>query len=296
MMSQLFRRLFASLTALLALGSAAEARTPQQAKPALWAVSDSDTTIYLFGTIHLLPSDLKWRTARFDQAVTNSRELVVETIVDDKNPSKLMAAMASIGLAKGLPPLVDRVPAAKRAKLQAAMKKSGVPETAYNAMKTWMAAFLLLSNQFKDMGLGGGVEGVLRSDFLASNKPIGELESNVEQLSFFDRLPEAAQRNLLEGALEDNATVKRDFGGMLDAWARGDVKGIARTFDKDLSGSPELRDSLIRQRNSNWSKWIENRMAQPGEVLIAVGAGHLAGPNSVLEMLQKDGYKIKRVE
>ena len=127
-MSQLFRRLFASLTALLALGSAAEARTPQQAKPALWAVSDSDTTIYLFGTIHLLPSDLKWRTARFDQAVTNSRELVVETIVDDKNPSKLMAAMASIGLAKGLPPLVDRVPAAKRAKLQAAMKKSGVPE------------------------------------------------------------------------------------------------------------------------------------------------------------------------
>ena len=295
-MSQLFRRLFASFTALLALGSAAEARAPQQAKPALWAVTDADTTIYLFGTIHLLPGDLKWRTARFDEAVTNSRELVVETIVDDKNPSKLMAAMASIGLAKGLQPLVDRVPAAKRAKLQAAIKKSGVPETAYNAMKTWMAAFLLLSNQFRDMGLSGGVEGVLRDDFTAKNKPIGELETNVEQLSFFDRLPEAAQRNLLEGALEDNTTVKRDFGGMLDAWARGDVKGIARTFDKDLSGSPELRDSLIRQRNSNWSRWIEKRMAQPGEVLIAVGAGHLAGPNSVLEMLEKDGYKIKRVE
>src|SRR4249919_622948 len=139
MMSQFFRRFFASFTALLALASAAQARTPQQATPALWQVSDADTTIYLFGTIHLLPSDLKWRTLKLDLAVTNSRELVVETIVDDKNPSKLMAAMASIGLAKGLPPLVDRVPAPKRAKLQAAMKKSGVPETAYNAMKTWMA-------------------------------------------------------------------------------------------------------------------------------------------------------------
>ena len=137
---------------------------------------------------------------------------------------------------------------------------------------------------------------MLRTDFIASNKPIGELESNVEQLSFFDRLPEAAQRDLLEGALEENATVKRDFGGMLDAWARGDIKGIARTFDKDLSASPELRDSLIRQRNANWSKWIEKRMTQPGEVLIAVGAGHLAGPNSVLEMLRKDGYTIRRVE
>jgi len=295
-MTKLFQRFVAPVAALLSIGSAGQARAPQTAKPALWQVSDADTTIYLFGTIHLLPSDLKWRTPTLDQALTSSQELVVETIIDDKNPAKLMSAMASIGLAKGLPPIVERVPPAKKAALQAAIKKSGVPETAYNAMKTWMAAFLLLSNQFRDMGLSGGVEGVLRNDFIASNKPIGELETNVEQLSFFDRLPEAAQRNLLEGALEENATVKRDFGGMLDAWSRGDVKGIAKTFDHDLSTSPELRDSLIRQRNANWSKWIERRMTQPGAVLIAVGAGHLAGPYSVLEMLKKDGYKIQRVE
>jgi uncharacterized protein YbaP (TraB family) len=296
MMIKLLRRFVAPVTALLALGSAAEARTPQLAKPALWAVSDADTTIYLFGTIHLLPSDLKWRTPRLDQAMTSSQELVVETIIDDKNPTKLMSAMASIGLAKGLPPIAERVPPVKRAALKAAIKKSGVPEPAYNAMKTWMAAFLLLSNQFRDLGLSGGVEGVLRNDFIARNKPIGELESNLEQLSFFDRLPESAQRNLLEGALEEGTSVKREFGGMLDAWSRGDVNGIARTFDHDLSGSPEMRDSLIRQRNSNWSKWIERRMTQPGEVMVAVGAGHLAGRHSVLEMLRKDGYTIRRVE
>ena len=295
-MIKLLRRFVAPVTALLALGSAAEARTPQLAKPALWAVSDADTTIYLFGTIHLLPSDLKWRTPRLDQAMTSSQELVVETIIDDKNPTKLMSAMASIGLATGLPPIAERVPPAKRAALKAAIKKSGVPEPAYNAMKTWMAAFLLLSNQFRDLGLSGGVEGVLRNDFIARNKPIGELESNLEQLSFFDRLPESAQRNLLEGALEEGTAVKREFGGMLDAWSRGDVNGIARTFDHDLSGSPEMRDSLIRQRNSNWSKWIERRMTQPGEVMVAVGAGHLAGRHSVLEMLRKDGYTIRRVE
>ena len=295
-MTKLFQRFVAPVAALLSIGSAAQARAPQTAKPALWQVSDADTTIYLFGTIHLLPSDLKWRTPTLDQALTSSQELVVETIIDDKNPAKLMSAMASIGLAKGLPPIVERVPPAKRAALPAAIKKSGVPETAYNAMKTWMAGFLLLSNQFRDMGLSGGVEGALRNDFIASNKPIGELETNLEQLSFFDRLPEAAQRNLLEGALEQNTTVKRDFGGMLDAWSRGDVKGIAKTFDHDLSTSPELRDSLIRQRNANWSKWIERRMTQPGAVLNAVGAGHLAGPNSVLEMLKKDGYKVQRVE
>ena len=291
-----FRRVLAPAVALLAFGSAAEARAPQQARPALWAVSDADTTIYLFGTIHLLPSDLKWRTAKLDDAMTNSQELVVETIIDEKNPTKLFSAMASLGLAKGLPPLIQRVPPARRPALEAAIKKSGVPQQAYNGMKTWMAAFLLLSAQFKDLGLSGGVEGVLRGDFTARNKPIGELETNVEQLSFFDRLPEAAQLNLLEGALENTGSAKREFGGMLDAWTRGDVNGIARTFDKDMSNSPELRDTLLRQRNANWSRWIEQRMTQPGSVLIAVGAGHLAGPYSVIELLKKDGYKIRRVE
>jgi uncharacterized protein YbaP (TraB family) len=83
---------------------------------------------------------------------------------------------------------------------------------------------------------------------------------------------------------------------MLDAWSRGDVGGIARTFDHDLSDSPVLQQTLIRQRNANWSKWIEQRMAEPGTVLLAVGAGHLAGKNSVIEMLQKDGYKVRRLQ
>ena len=295
-MIKLLQRFIAPVTALLALGSAAQARAPQTARPALWAVSDPDTTVYLFGTIHLLPSDLKWRTAKLDQAMANSQQLVVETIIDEKNPTKLMSALASIGLAKGLPPLIERVPPAKRPALAAAIKRSGVPEKAFTGMKTWMAAFLLLSNQFKELGLSGGVDGVLRNDFLAHNKPIGELETNLEQLSFFDRLPESAQLNLLDGAIEDTSSMKQEFGGMLGAWSRGDVKGIAKTFDRDLAASPELRDNLIRQRNANWARWIEKRMAQPGAVLVAVGAGHLSGPGSVIETLKKDGYKVERVE
>jgi len=295
-MNKFLQRLFAPVAALLSLGSAAEARAPHLARPALWEVSDPDTTIYLFGTIHLLPSDMQWRTAKLDQALASSQELVVETIVDDKNPTKLMSAMASLGLAKGLPPILERVPAAERPALEAAIKKSGVPAQAYNSMKTWMAAFLLLSNQFKELGLSGGVEAVLRSDFAAHNKPIGELETNLEQLSFFDRLPESAQRNLLEGAIENSASMKKEFGGMLGSWARGDVEGIATTFNHDLSDSPALKQALLVQRNANWSKWIEQRMTQPGAVMIAVGAGHLAGTYSVLELLKKDGYKVRRLQ
>ena len=190
---------------------------------------------------------------------------------------------------------VHDLSAVERALAQA-VKKSGFPPQALDRMETWAAAFILLSNKFRELGLSGGVEGVLRNDFSAKGKNVGELESNLEQLSFFDQLPETAQRALLEGAIEDNKSMNEDFSGMLKAWSRGDVQGIARTFDRDLSSSPALQQSLIRQRNANWSKWIERRMTEPGAVMLAVGAGHLAGKDSVLEMLKKSGYKIRRLQ
>ena len=165
-------------------------------------------------------------------------------------------------------------------------------------MKTWAAAFILLGNQFRDLGLKGGqgVEQVLRGEFTTANKPIGELETNVEQLGFFDKLPESAQLELLEGAIENGKATSAELSGMIRAWSQGDVRGIARTFDHDLSHSPALQQSLLHQRNANWSKWIEQRLGQPGTIIVAVGAGHLAGKDSVLAMLKKDGYAVRRLQ
>ena len=299
-MKKLLHRLFAPVAALLSLvsASAAAAAPPPTAHPALWAVSDSDTTIYLFGTIHLLPDNYQWRTAKLEQAVGSSQQLMVETIVDTKNPQKLMQAMATLAFAPGLPPLAERVPAEKRAALTEAIRKSGFPPQAFDRMKTWAAAFILLGNQFRDMGLKGedGVEIVLRNEFTSEGKPIGELETNLEQLSFFDRLPEDAQRQLLEGAIDQSAEAKAEFDQMLSSWAKGDVKGIARSFNHDLAGSPALEQALLKTRNANWSKWIEQRMAQPGAIMIAVGAGHLAGKDSVIDLLKRDGYRVKRLQ
>jgi hypothetical protein len=299
-MKKLLQRLLAPVAALLTLGSGASAAQAgtHVARPALWSVSDADTTVYLFGTIHLLPDNYQWRTPKIEQAVGGSQQLVIETIVDEKDPMKLFGILMRIGMSSGLPPLVDRVPADKRAALLDAVKKSGFPPKTLDNMETWAAAFILLGNQFKDLGLKNdqGVEMTLRSAFAGQGKPIGELESNLEQLTFFDRLPEKAQRELLEGAIEQASTVRTDFNDMLTAWVRGDVKAIARSFNRDLAASPELAQALIKQRNANWSKWIEQRMAQPGAVMVAVGAGHLAGRDSVIDLLKREGYRVRRLQ
>jgi uncharacterized protein len=299
MLKSLLRRIGAVLGAPLLLGAVpAQARVPQAAHPALWEVSDPDTTIYLFGTIHLLPDGLKWRTPKFDKAVADSQELVVETTVDQKNLQAIQQAEFSLGLKQGLPPITKRVPPAQVPRLRAAIAKSGVPEKFFDQMKTWLAAIQLLAVQFRDMGLKGsdGPEAVLREQFLSDNKPLGELETNVEQFGYFDRMSEKAQRELLQGALEPQSNTHKEFTGMLSSWAEGDVPGIGATFNKELSGSPEIRNLLLKQRNANWAKWIEQRMAQPGTIMVAVGAGHLAGKDSVLATLAADGYKVRRLQ
>ena len=176
--------------------------------------------------------------------------------------------------------------------------KSGIPIAALNNLETWAAAFQLLQLQFKELGVSGtdGVELALRTTFAAAGKPVEQLETNAQQLGFFDTLPEAAQRELLEGAIEDPAKAKLQFDGMVAAWMSGDVDAIGRTFNSELQSSPDLKQALLLRRNANWSSWLETRMAHPGKVLVAVGAGHLAGSDSVVEMLKKRGLKVKRVQ
>jgi uncharacterized protein YbaP (TraB family) len=293
------RRLLGALGIATVTG-AALAPQPAQARqaPALWSVSDADTTVYLFGTIHLLPENYKWRTPALEKAVGQSQELVVETIVDDKNPQALVSTLMQMALSPGLPPISQRVPPSKRVALNAAIAKSGVPRAAFDRMESWAAAFMLLGNQFRDMGLksGEGVEPVLKGAFTSEGKPIGELETNAEQLGFFDTLPEKAQRELLQGAIETPGNTKAEFQAMLSAWQRGDVNAIARTFNQDLAASPELRDALLKRRNANWSRWIEQRMQKPGSVMIAVGAGHLAGRDSVVDLLKRNGMHVHRIQ
>lgn len=289
---------------LAALGLAALSLTPsapafaRSSGPALWEVKDKDTTVYLFGTIHLLPKDSQWRTPKFEKAVQGSQSLVVETIIDTSNPQKIAGIMSALGYSSGLPPIASRVPADKRAQLEAAIAKTQIPRALFDRMETWMASFMLLGVQFQTLGVEGeqGVESVLRQSFVAAGKQVGELETNQEQFTFFDRLPEDAQRKLLEGAIENPADMKQQFGGMLQAWLSGDVDKIGNSFNRDLQSSPELKAALLTRRNFNWSQWIERRMTQPGTVMVAVGAGHLAGDSSVQKYLQSRGYKVKRLQ
>ena len=290
-----------STVAAVSLGVCATAATRPAAapepKPALWKLSDADTTIYLFGTIHILPKDMAWRTPVLEKAIADSDELVLETAdgVDLTKTAKVMMTMAT---SPGLPPLADRVPPEKRAGLEALIKSAGVPAKMLDGMETWAAAMMLTAMSFRTMGYNAedGVERGLATLYGAEKKPVLGLETIEQQFGFFDTLPEETQRVFLEGTIEDPETSRATFTAMLRAWASGDTDAIARTFDGEASLTPELREVLMKRRNAAWTDWLAKRLDKPGTVMVAVGAGHLAGQDSVQEMLAARGLKAERVQ
>jgi uncharacterized protein YbaP (TraB family) len=278
-------------------GSAAPAagQASAEARPALWQVSDEDTIVYLFGTIHTLPQGTQWRSPRLAEAIAASDELVTEVVVED--PMAAVQTMMRIGRGQDLPPILERVPEERRAALRAAIEASGLPMAHYDALDTWAASLTLVSVSFARLGFNPalGVEPALTQDFVARQRPRRGLETFEEQFGFFDAMPESEQREFLLGALESEAEMRSELAAMVEAWRSGDVNALDRTFnDADLS--PRLRDVLLTRRNAGWADWIHNRMAQPGTVFLAVGAGHFAGEDSVRELLKRRGFRVRRVQ
>lgn len=295
----MIRALAIALAAALAACST-DARAPAPpapAKPALWKVVDPDTTIYLFGTIHALPQGTVWQSAALKDALAKSQGLVLEVgNLDD--PQAMAAAFNARAASPGLPPILDRVPPEKRATLQKALADAGFPLDTANRLETWAVALQLTVASLGRAGIGRdeGVEAKVREAFSTRKLPISGLETADLQFGLFDGLSEPSQRLLLEASIEDDKDIAREFARMVAAWRTGDLKGVADSFDEEMRASPELAQTLLYRRNANWAAWVKQRMAQPGTIFVAVGAGHLAGNGSVEDLVAKAGLKVVRVQ
>ncbi|TZG28121.1 TraB/GumN family protein [Sphingomonas montanisoli] len=285
-----FRRLTAALLSLILAAPAA-------ASPAMWKFGDADTTIYLYGTIHALPANFQWRDAKLEKVLESADTLVIETMID-KDPAAIAKLMPPPD--PTLPPILDRVPAKSRPPLAAMIAKAGLSPAQLDPMPTWQAAFYLMGAMMRDIGAerGAGVEQNLTPVFesgVSGPRKIEALETAASQLKLFEDLSEADQRELLAGLVDGSGDAKRDYAKMLKAWASGDDKAIAKSFAKDEDLTPHLREVLLKKRNEAWTVWLKDRLDKPGTVLVAVGAGHLAGPMSVQSMLAAQGVKVERV-
>lgn len=294
----MFRKLTLTVSALaLSLGaSASPSMADDHAEtggPALWSLSDEDTTIYLFGTIHVLPEGETWYDDRIAAAFDASEELVFEIDMDEAASSaQMMASLAMLPEGQTLRSLMTEE---NRAEYEAALDGLGVPAAALDPVEPWAATLNLAMLPLMQAGWqpNAGVEMVLRQR--GEDKQRGALETVEEQIALFDTLPMDAQLELLDATVENLDRAVSSLDAMKAEWLEGDADTLGEIMNEEMD-DPELYERLLVNRNRNWVDWIEARMDAPGTVFVAVGAGHLAGEGSVQSLLEDRGLTVERIE
>lgn len=272
------------------------ADVPAKAYPALWKVADEDTTVYLFGTVHILPKGVEWYGGPVSRAFEESRELVTEIAeTDPQEINALIDARARLPEGQTLRGLLSPE---ERADYEARLASMKLPANAFDVYEPWYASILLSSLPLAARGYDGmnGVEVALDSHARTLGHPRIALETAEYQIGLFDSLPLPVQRRYLAEVVEHLPSALADVDAMVAAWERGDADHLAELMNADEGDDAVLMELLLIGRNRAWAEWIKRRMAEPGTVFVAVGAGHLAGPGSLQDQLVKHGLASQRVQ
>jgi uncharacterized protein YbaP (TraB family) len=273
------------------LGAAAEPAV----RPALWKVSDEDTTIWLFGTIHVLPEDLRWYAGPVASAFDGAQELVTEIPIDEAGESQDVLAAKSVR--EDGKTLRETLSPVQRQAYDGAMTSLSLSPQAFDRNDTWFAALLLTLVPLQKAGYNteSGIDAQVSARAKARHMANHAFETAEYQIDLFDKLPEETQRIYLGEVVEALPTVRSDIDAMVAAWKSGDADHLAQLLNEDES-DPQMRKVLITDRNVAWAKWLKARLDKPGTVFVAVGAGHLAGAGSVQDQLAAAGVTSTRVQ
>ena len=262
--------------------------------PALWVIKDEDSTLYLFGTVHMLRPTTGWGTARVDAAFDSADTLVLEI----SNPDD-QAAMVPLIMQHGMSPAIplsSLLTAGEIADLDAAAKTIGLSAAQLDQFRPWLAALTLAVAPLAKAGYdpASGVELILKARAEAAGKPVTGFETIDEQVRIIAGFPQEDQLAFLRSTLEafEDATVELDR--LVASWAAGDVEAIESIGVQPMrESSEEVYQALLVRRNTNWANQIETMLEGSGTAFIAVGAAHLAGDDSVQEILERRGVDVE---
>lgn len=265
--------------------------------PALWVVRDADSTIYLFGTVHVLKPITGWGTPALTAAFDAADQVWFE-IANPDDQAAVLPLIQQHGLDKARP-LSSLLTAEELAQLDAAAKDLGASAAQMDPMRPWLAAMTLQMAPVIKAGYrpGAGVELMLKSRAEAAGKPIHAFETADRQIRILAGLDEADQLALLRQTLNDAGEGAGLLDGMVEDWVGGDVEGLAATMNDKMGETiPAVHEALLTRRNADWVGQIRTLLEGSGTVFIAVGAGHLSGPDSVQAQLAAQGVTAERVQ
>jgi uncharacterized protein YbaP (TraB family) len=265
-----------------------------ESRATVWSLKGKQNTVYLLGSVHFLsPAEQLPRAMR--EAYQDAESLIMELDMDDLDPQEVQQAALELGYLPEGQTLASAL-GDDYATVAAKARDLGVDPRLLERMQPWFAALTLVQVQLMKLGLdpSSGVEQLLTQRALTDKKPIAGLETVREQFGLFAGLTPAQQRDFLLYSIEDTERAAREVEDMIAAWRAGDTASLDRLLADGMEKYPEIYRPLTVERNRKWIERIERLLDDEDDYLIVVGALHLVGKESVIDLLEKKGHAVRQ--
>ena len=268
--------------------AAAAARQP------LWKIEGKRATVYLLGSVHFLKKEHYPLAAPIEAAFQRAKIAVFETDMEALEKPELQMALLT---KSALPPgqtLRDQLSPKLYERLAAQLTETGLPIEAVKNFKPGMVGMTITLIEMQKLELDPklGLDRHFHGRARAAGKEVIALEDPQFQVDMITGFSKEEGEAILDSTLKDIHTLKTLLGKLLTSWQTGDMKALAALLNQALEEHPALYQRLLVDRNKRWVPRIEELMRGDKDAIVIVGAGHLAGKQSVVELLEKNGAKV----
>ncbi len=279
---------------LLPLAAALVCATPAAADPSLWKISDTDSSVFLFGSMHAFPRAVDWRSAQFDHLLETAEHVYFEVVMDVEAYSTIAYVSMTKGRITDGGTLSDLLTRDQNQRLAEALAKLKLDPRVFAHLQPWMANMTIAGAALPQTT--AGVELQVEPEVEAARKR--GLETADQQMGFLADVPLQDQVVELMSSVDGvNSGAMMDLEPMLGAWEDGDTAALDAAMSGYMTADDKpLYDRLITRRNESWIPAIEKMLAANDQSLLIVGAGHLVGGGGVPALLEAAGYTVERID
>ncbi len=296
--SKLFVIIFIFGFILIGASSAQVQQTParQPSKSCLWSVRSGANTIYLLGSLHVLKSDDYPLAPAIEKAYSSSQKVVFETDLSAMTDANIQAKMLALGRYPEGQSLSQNLSGVTLDLLETKMTEMGLPWQQFARFKPWLIALTLATFELQRLGYNPqmGIDMHFYKRAKADEKDLDFLEPIEFQMNLLGNMNQADQDSFLSQTLQEMEVVAELAADMTAYWKTGDANNLYKLMNKSFEQHPSIRDRLLIKRNMEWVSHIEVFTKETQNVLVIVGAGHLVGPDGVVDLLRKKGYEVKQ--
>jgi uncharacterized protein YbaP (TraB family) len=282
---------------VVACGSyAQQSERPAPAKSCLWIAETPANKIFLLGSLHVLKSSAYPLAAEIDRAYAESRRLIFETDIGAMNKPAIQAKMLELGVYPEGQDLFQDISAGTKMRLEKKLNELGLPSAYFSRFKPWLLAVTLTTLELQRLGFNPtyGIDSHFYTKAKADEKEIVFLEPIEYQLDLLGKMNLTDQKSFLNQTLKDLEVSSRLADDMMAAWQNGKTDELHELLFNSFEDHPGIKDRLLTRRNKAWLLRIEKMLKESKITMVVVGAGHLIGPDGLVELLKQKGYQVKQ--